>query len=305
MKVLVVSGFLGSGKTCFINELIGNKPINCLIMENEFASVNIDADLLNSSKDKIWEMTEGCICCSMNADMGRSVLTVANTYEPEFLIIEPTGIGKLSQILHSISRVLYDNIQLLPPITIVDALCFWDYIRQEDPYYKDQIVYAKKIYISKTETLTKLEIIGITAMIKKLNPSAQYYIDKEIDATNTIWNEVLELNSDTHALELTQLDSKHPDLEQIAFTDISETSLNRLSYKIQLLLRGTFGEILRLKGFLPVQDQWTKVDIVTKRFKFETIDEKEQSKLVIIGRKLQTEYLEDLFVHDGKQLGLE
>lgn len=302
MKVLIVSGFLGSGKTTLINRLMKNEKKDYLIMENEFASVNVDADFLENDREKIWEMTEGCICCSMNADMGRSVLTVANSYKPEVLIIEPTGIGKLSQILHSVSRVEYEKIEILPPISTVDALCFWDYMRKDDPFYEDQIKYAAHIFITKTKDLAKAEVLGISAKIKHINPNAELHIEGDIKDGDQIWNEVLNSKEKQAKISMDFSAAEHPELEQIAFVGIEDKSIDEMAYKLNLLLRGTFGEVIRLKGFLPINEQWTRVDIVAKRYSLETIDEKPESKLVIIGKDLDKTHLKELFENGSEFL---
>ena len=94
MKILVVSGFLGAGKTTFIKEMAQKTKQDFVVMENEYGEVGIDKTILDEEKDiNIWELTEGCICCSMKSDFASSILTIANTLDPEYLIVEPTGVG--------------------------------------------------------------------------------------------------------------------------------------------------------------------------------------------------------------------
>ena len=127
MKILVVSGFLGAGKTTFIKELAKRTKKDFAVMENEFGAVGVDADFLEdgfSKGDKtlnIWEMTEGCICCSVKTDFATSVLTIANTVDPEYLIVEPTGVGMLSGIIENIRKIQYERIGILKPVTILNG----------------------------------------------------------------------------------------------------------------------------------------------------------------------------------------
>ena len=135
MRILVVSGFLGAGKTTFIKELARRTREDFSVMENEYGQVGIDGQLLaekempesgeeDAGKLNIWELTEGCICCSMKSDFASSILTIANTIDPEYLIVEPTGVGMLSNVMNNIRLIQYERISLLSPITILDGNSF-------------------------------------------------------------------------------------------------------------------------------------------------------------------------------------
>ena len=124
MRILVVSGFLGAGKTTFIKELARRTREDFSVMENEYGQVGIDGQLLaekempesgeeDAGKLNIWELTEGCICCSMKSDFASSILTIANTIDPEYLIVEPTGVGMLSNVMNNIRLIQYERISLL------------------------------------------------------------------------------------------------------------------------------------------------------------------------------------------------
>ena len=100
MKVLIVSGFLGAGKTTFIRTLSNRLNKDFVILENEYASINIDKDIIKDDTGlNVWEFTEKCICCSGKADFAMNILTIANTISPEYLIVEPTGVGFLSNVI--------------------------------------------------------------------------------------------------------------------------------------------------------------------------------------------------------------
>lgn len=111
MKILIISGFLGAGKTSFIKAMSKAVGRQFVIVENEFSELDIDAQFLknnnemeNSSDMKVWELSEGCICCSLKLDFSNSVLTIANTLDPDFLIVEPSGIAQLSNILSQLKK---------------------------------------------------------------------------------------------------------------------------------------------------------------------------------------------------------
>ena len=102
MKILVISGFLGAGKTTFIKALAEKTDKRFVVMENEYGEGGIDGGFLASgtgqAEMKVWELTEGCICCTMKADFASSILTISNTLDPEYLVVEPTGLGKLGNM---------------------------------------------------------------------------------------------------------------------------------------------------------------------------------------------------------------
>ena len=124
MKILVVSGFLGAGKTTFIRTLAERTKKDFAVMENEYGAVNVDGDFLEQTKDlNIWELTEGCICCSMQNDFATSIQTIANTVDPEYLIVEPTGVGMLSKIIENIQKIEYERITLLEPLRFWTVRC--------------------------------------------------------------------------------------------------------------------------------------------------------------------------------------
>lgn len=176
MKILVVSGFLGAGKTTFIRTLAERTKKDFAVMENEYGEVNVDGDLLEQTKDlNIWELTEGCICCSMQKDFATSILTIANTVDPEYLIVEPTGVGMLSKIIENIQKIEYERITLLEPLTILDGtmydrcmsefseICVSHYTEQGDDW-RDSLLtsYLDKEIPMKEERELDLENIGLT-----------------------------------------------------------------------------------------------------------------------------------------------
>lgn len=176
MKILVVSGFLGAGKTTFIRTLAERTQKDFAVMENEYGAVNVDGDLLEQTKDlNIWELTEGCICCSMQKDFATSILTIANTVDPEYLIVEPTGVGMLSKIIENIQKIEYERITLLEPLTILDGtmydrcmsefseICVSHYTEQGDDWWDSLLTsYLDKEIPMKEERELDLENIGLT-----------------------------------------------------------------------------------------------------------------------------------------------
>ena len=176
MKILVVSGLLGAGKTTFIRTLAERTKKDFAVMENEYGAVNVDGDLLEQTNDlNIWELTEGCICCSMQNDFATSILTIANTVDPEYLIVEPTGVGMLSKIIENIQKIEYERITLLEPLTILDGtmydrcmsefseICVSHYTEQGDDWWASLLTsYLDKEIPMKEERELDLENLGLT-----------------------------------------------------------------------------------------------------------------------------------------------
>ena len=152
MKILIVSGFLGAGKTTLIKEMANKTKRDFVVMENEYGDVDIDSNILKDEGMNIWELTEGCVCCSMKQDFATSILTIANTLDPEYLIVEPTGVAKLGNIIKNIRQIEYERIILLKPITVIDGNAFDSFISSYDNIYINQLVNSSKIIISKTES---------------------------------------------------------------------------------------------------------------------------------------------------------
>ena len=168
MKILIVSGFLGAGKTTFIKEMAKKTKRDFVIMENEYGDVDIDSNVLKDEGMNIWELTEGCVCCTMKKDFASSILTIANSLDPEYLIVEPTGVAKLSNIIKNIKQIEYDRITLLKPITIIDGNAFDSFISSYDDIYIDQLINTSKIIISKMESKDKEDNEELVKRIKNI-----------------------------------------------------------------------------------------------------------------------------------------
>ena len=289
MKVLVVSGFLGAGKTTFIKKMLEVTKKSLVILENEYGSVGLDGQFLNegktSDKINIWELTEGCICCSVKSDFATSVLTIANTLDPEYLIVEPTGVGMLSAVLQNIRRIEYERISLLQPLTIIDATCFdADRVRYGDIYI-DQIHHAARILFSKTERVDVAEQTAIMDAIAALNPDAilenEHYACKTIDW----WMSLLETRIDGSRIRKAKT-PEVPDLENLAVSDIELPTIGTLVFFLERIVHGFFGEIRRAKGCVKIGDKCVRFDVVDKDYCITGFEENQKTKAVFIGRKL-------------------
>ena len=177
MKILIVSGFLGAGKTTFIKRLARNVDQRFAILENEYGAAGIDGARLGQNRQgtqkNVWEMTEQCICCIGKKDFAASVLTIANVVDPEYLIVEPTGVGSLARIIENLRQIEYERIQLLSPVTIVDVYSYRRYMAEYPELYQDQIRSADTIIVSKTEACQAEEKQRIQKFLQEINSQAK------------------------------------------------------------------------------------------------------------------------------------
>ena len=200
MKILIVSGFLGAGKTTFIKALAKHTGKEFAILENEYGAAGIDKDRLEtelaSGTVNIWEMTEGCICCSAKGDFALSVLSIANAVDPEYLVIEPTGVGKLGNIVENLKQIEYDRITLLAPVTVVDIHSYRRYLQEYPELYQNQIAEAGTILVSKTEQASAEEKQQIFSALRSINPTAQIITDHYSHLPPDEWLHLLEKGRD-------------------------------------------------------------------------------------------------------------
>ena len=189
MKILIVSGFLGAGKTTFIKRLARNVDQRFAILENEYGAAGIDGARLGQNRQgtqkNVWEMTEQCICCIGKKDFAASVLTIANVVDPEYLIVEPTGVGSLARIIENLRQIEYERIQLLSPVTIVDVYSYRRYMAEYPELYQDQIRSADTIIVSKTEACQAEEKQRIQKFLQEINPQAKIITDYASTMTPT------------------------------------------------------------------------------------------------------------------------
>lgn len=297
MKVLVVSGFLGAGKTRFIKELVRRTRRDFVVLENEYADIGVDGGRLKEDVS-VWELTEGCICCSVKSDFAASVLTISNTLAPEFLVVEPTGVGLLSAVLENIGRIAYERIEVLSPVALVDVHCFDEYLKTFDAFYADQIRNAGTLLISKAENSPPERVAAVAAELRGLNTEAdipqRHYSEQPQE-----WWEALLSKPRAGERAFTDLEG-HPELSQVGYSGFTVNTMNEFLLKLQLLMRGNLGRVYRAKGCFSVQGQWASFDLVKDRYAIEPCAPSEESKMVIIGADLNEKYLHKLFVQNER-----
>ncbi len=174
-KIDIISGFLGAGKTTFIKKLLQEaiSGEQVVLIENEFGEIGIDGGFLKDSGIEIREMNSGCICCSLVGDFGKSLSEVLTKYRPDRIIIEPSGVGKLSDVMKAVIEVSADmDVALNSAVTIVDAAKCKMYMKNFGEFFNNQIENAGTVVLSRTDITDTAKIQKAVEMIREKNPKA-------------------------------------------------------------------------------------------------------------------------------------
>ena len=171
-KIDIFSGFLGAGKTTLIRKLIaeGYKNEKLVLIENEFGEIAIDGGFLKDAGVQITEMNSGCICCTLVGDFTKALKKVMDGYAPDRIIIEPSGVGKLSDVAHAVEQV--EGAHIGARVTVVDAGKCRMYMRNFGEFFNDQVENADLIVMSRTDTASAEKILAATELLKQLNAKA-------------------------------------------------------------------------------------------------------------------------------------
>lgn len=171
-RIDIFSGFLGAGKTTLIRKLIAEayKGEKLVLIENEFGEIAIDGGFLKDAGVEITEMNSGCICCTLVGDFEKALKKVMDEYTPDRIIIEPSGVGKLSDVAHAVEKV--EGAVIGAKVTVVDAGKCRMYMRNFGEFFNDQVENADLIVMSRTDTAPESKILAATELLRKLNPGA-------------------------------------------------------------------------------------------------------------------------------------
>ena len=208
-KIDIYSGFLGAGKTTLIKKMIkeayhGQKLV---LIENEFGEIGIDGGFLQEAGIQITEMNSGCICCSLVGDFGRALKKVIAEYAPDRILIEPSGVGKLSDVIGALRKVTSDDVQLGNFVTVADATKCKMYMKNFGEFYNNQIETANTIILSRTDGMKEEKLDQCVAMIREHNKDAVIVTTPWPELTGEQLMEAMEQRS-TIAVELAKLEEE-------------------------------------------------------------------------------------------------
>lgn len=304
-KVIVVSGFLGAGKTTLIQKYLQEVDSHekIVLIENDFGETSLDSALLKNNDLEVREIKSGCICCSLIGDFVESIKEVAEKFNPEKIIIEPSGVAKLSDII----RVCQDGqleglAEVKNKVVVADVECCEIYLDNFGEFYEDQLTYADIVVLSRTEEFPE-EIEVACKRIREVNPDAiivkKAY--KDFLAKDVLEPEDLIVNKEDSSARKNSFSNARKGghhAEEIfdTFTIKTDYMFNeKESNNISLqLLQGTLGLVLRAKGIIKTEKGYQELQYVPGNFKLSPC-EIEENFVCIIGQALNKEGLENLF----------
>lgn len=320
-KIDIISGFLGSGKTTLIKKLLNEKLSSekVVIIENEFGEIGIDGGILKNTGIQIREINAGCICCTLLGNFDAALKDVLKKYHPDRVIIEPSGVGKLSDITEACRKAITQsdseiNIQAV----IVDPIKYKMYIRNFSEFFSNQIECAKTVILSRTQKVEAEKLSEVVKDIKARNPAAKIM--------TTPWEElsaetILAAAEQEGAVPLIEQEAPHKhgghcgDHEHVhdhhceghhhaddVFENWGVETPRAFSEKeIRDILKalsdsGKYGTVLRAKGILPMDERdWTQFDFVPEESGLRPIAPDYTGRLCVIGVGLNRPALAELF----------
>ena len=294
MKILLVSGFLGAGKTTFIKEMAKNINLEFIVLENEYADIGIDGDFLDEKNLNVWEMSEGCICCSMKGDFKSSIKKIYLEINPEYLIIEPTGVGMLSSIIENIREIDSEDIEILNPLTLIDITSFNEYLETFNNFFIDNLKNTGKVILTKLENYNPFDIENIKDEILKINSDLEIITDDYRTFPKGWFGEILNKNIDNKIIDKNFSLKTHINLRTFSKENVNLKTMDELGLLLNRLVNGDFGKIYRAKGIVKVDGYWGKFNLVYKNFEMEPMTDAKETKIVIIGNNLDIENLKDI-----------
>ena len=329
-KIDIVSGFLGAGKTTLIKKMVkeayqGEKLV---LIENEFGEISIDGGFLKDAGIQISEMSSGCICCSLVGDFGKALREVKEQFQPDRILIEPSGVGKLSDVIVAVENTVADipDMKLNSFVTVADAGKVKVYMKNFGEFYNNQIESAGTIILSRTQKLTQEKLEAAAALLREKNPTAALLTTPwdQLDGQAilaavekvSLADELLEKMRAEHEAEEAEHHHHHHDHDEHdedahehhhhhhadeVFTSwgaetpkqFTQADIDRI---LTALDSGDYGAILRAKGIVPAADgQWLHFDYVPQEHEVRYGAADYTGRLCVIGSQLKEDGLKTLF----------
>ena len=209
-KIDIYSGFLGAGKTTLIKKMIQEsyKGQKLVLIENEFGEIGIDSGFLQDAGINITEMNSGCICCSLVGDFGKALTQVIEEFHPDRIVIEPSGVGKLSDVIGAVKKVTTDEVTLGYTVAVVDAGKVKVYMKNFGEFYNNQVETASTIILSRTDAIPQAKLDTAVAMLREHNEKATIVTTPWGQLTGDQLIEAMEGQA-TLAAELAKLQQEH------------------------------------------------------------------------------------------------
>lgn len=306
-KIDIISGFLGAGKTTLIKKLLDSdlKKERLAIIENEFGEVSIDGDLLKGTNIDIKEINSGCICCSLVGDFKDAIREIVKKYSPDRIIIEPSGVAKLTDIVKSCKEI--DSVEVNNTYTVVDVINYKTYLDNFGEFYKDQIKKADTIIASKRnnnekcldEAVKSIKSLNkncniITATLDEFEGNDILYITKKKACNKVSFNRVSTLQKPAMIHKGHKANSVFNSWGIETKRNFSRAVLkNIFTEKINA---EDYGNILRGKGIVQLEEgKWVEFHYTPGSFQMNAIVSQKVGKIAIIGESIDTKKLDKLF----------
>ena len=327
-KIDIFSGFLGAGKTTLIKKLIAEaySGEKLVLIENEFGEINIDGGFLKESGIEISEMSAGCICCSLVGDFNKALKEVVEQFHPDRVLIEPSGVGKLSDVIVAVERTVDEcpELKLNSYVTVADASKVKVYMKNFGEFYNNQIESAGTIILSRTQKMTQEKLEAAVAMLREKNADAAIITTPwdELDGKAilsaiekvSLADELLEKMRAEHEADEHEHHHHHHDGEECDDPNCSchhhhaddvfaswgkETPKKFTREALEEMLRkldsGDYGHILRAKGIVNGEDGWLEFDYVPEEHEVRAGHPDYTGRLCVIGAELKENGLAELF----------
>ncbi|MDN0059900.1 GTP-binding protein [Mediterraneibacter glycyrrhizinilyticus] len=329
-KIDIISGFLGAGKTTLIKKLLSEAFTGeqVVLIENEFGEIGIDGGFLKESGIEIREMNSGCICCSLVGDFGKSLREVVDTYHPDRILIEPSGVGKLSDVIKAVQDVQEEiDAQLNSFTTVVDVTKCRIYRKNFGEFFSNQIEYAGAVILSRTDKAKPEKIEESVVLLRELNDKAPFIttpiaqlpgkkILETMESSKSLEEELLdeiicpECGHHHEEGECCGHDHDHHHHHEHAghhHADDVFTSWGRETIHIytkdqisniltELETDGSYGNVLRAKGMVSGADrEWIYFDMVPGEHEVRTGAPEYTGRICVIGAELNEDKLAALF----------
>ncbi len=313
-KIDIISGFLGAGKTTLIKKLLSEafEGEQVVLIENEFGEIGIDGGFLKESGIEIREMNSGCICCSLVGDFGKSLKEVVDTYHPDRILIEPSGVGKLSDVIKAVQDVQGEiDARLNSFSTVVDVTKCRIYRKNFGEFFSNQIEYAGAVILSRTDKAKPEKVEESVDLLREINGKAPFITTPIAQLPG---RKILETMESSMSLEEELLSEvicpecgHHHDHEGHHHADEVFTSWGRETIRtytkeqIAGILKtleedSACGNVLRAKGMVAGEDgEWIYFDMVPEEHEVRAGAPEYTGRICVIGAELNEEKLAELF----------
>ena len=296
MKIHIISGFLGSGKTTLINKWLPVLSGEICIVENEFGDVGIDNQLLPKSLN-IKKIHSGCICCTLRGDLKEGILNMKKRFNPDHLIIEPSGVASLSEIIEIIKELKSTNIKIGSICTLVDVDVFEDFIKDFGHFYKDQIISAPLVFLSNLKEYNDEFISKIVDQIKGINPKVNILKKEWINLNPEILDIYMSINnSNIENNDLNEIIPADQVLENYSVINPKILTEKKFLSFFNNLERFTNKKLLRSKGIIKIKgNKYIHFDYTPCNKDWNYVNKSSELGVVFIGEELDEKEINKAF----------